>query len=57
MRVCYEDSYSEAKAQELVKATQYVFQRVWSRIKIEGGQSKGKDAHIKALVDDYVGIA
>lgn len=57
MRACYEGSYSEAKAQELVKATQYVFQRVWARIKIEGGQSKGKDANIRALVDDYVGIA
>lgn len=57
MNDCCEGTFSQEKADKLIQVAQYVFQRVWVRIKIEGGQSQHQDSKVREMVDKYVGVA
>lgn len=50
---CCKKDYSEDNLNELIKASQIVLQRVWRRIKVEGGQRKKDDERMRKLIDEY----
>lgn len=54
MERCCHTPYKEELCSELISATQYVLQRVWVRMKIEGGQNAKSDSNIREQIDFYI---
>ena len=51
----YNTDSMEANVEQMVLSTQYVLSRVWTRIKLVGGQNKKKDNKIREKVNDLCG--
>lgn len=51
---CKDTENVGANCDALIEVTQYVLQKVWVRIKIEGGQTAKDEIKIRKQVDDWV---